>query len=84
MVPALALLTAMLTTRLPNTGPSVQKPIAEARPSWGLKSRTSAGVATRITPSTNPMAMYTIAKPSFEWTFGSAIRHSKPVIPGRS
>jgi hypothetical protein len=42
--------------RLPATGPMVQKPMAEARPSCGLKSRTSAGVATRIAPSTMPMA----------------------------
>ena len=41
-----------VTTRLPSTGPSVQKPIAEARPSCGEKSRIRAGVATRITPST--------------------------------
>jgi hypothetical protein len=40
---------------LPTTGPRVQKPIAEARPSCGEKSRTSAGVATRITPSTRPI-----------------------------
>ena len=43
------------TTRLPTTGPRVQNPIAEARPSCGEKSRTSAGVATRMTPSTAPM-----------------------------
>jgi hypothetical protein len=50
-------LTIAETTRLPRTGPRVQKPIAEARPSCGLKSRTSAGVATRMMPSTKPMAM---------------------------
>ena len=52
----------MLTTRLPSTGPSVQKPIADARPSCGLKSRISAGVATRMTPSTKPMATNRIAE----------------------
>ena len=42
------------TTRLPSTGPLVQKPIAVARPTWGEKSRISAGVATRQIPSTKP------------------------------
>ena len=41
--------------RLPATGPMVQKPMAEARPSCGLKSRTSAGVATSMAPSTIPI-----------------------------
>ena len=45
--------------RLPATGPTVQKPMAEARPSWGLKSRTSAGVATRMAPSTTPRRQMT-------------------------
>ena len=45
-------LATSLTTRLPTTGPSVQKPIAEARPSCGEKSRIRAGVATRMMPST--------------------------------
>ena len=70
----------MLTTRLPIAGPSVQKPIAEARPTCGLKSLTSAGVATRITPSTKPIAMYTIPNPNEEWTLGSANTHNRPVI----
>ncbi len=43
------------TIRLPTTGPLVQKPMAVARPSCGEKSRISAGVATRQTPSTNAM-----------------------------
>jgi len=42
------------TMRLPSTGPLVQKPMAVARPTWGEKSRISAGVATRQMPSTNP------------------------------
>ncbi len=44
----------MLVSRLPATGPTVQNPMAEARPTWGLKSRTMAGVATRMAPSTSP------------------------------
>ena len=52
----------MLVIRLPATGPTVQKPMAEARPTWGLKSRTMAGVATRMAPSTRPMAEMTMAK----------------------
>ena len=51
----------MLVIRLPATGPTVQKPMAEARPSCGLKSRTMAGVATRMAPSTRPMAEMTMA-----------------------
>ena len=42
------------TMRLPSTGPSVQNPMAAPRCTWGEKSRTSAGVATRTMPSTNP------------------------------
>ena len=42
------------TMRLPRTGPPVQKPMAVARPTWGEKSRISAGVATRQTPSMMP------------------------------
>ena len=42
------------TTRLPSTGPLVQKPMAVARPTWGEKSRMRAGVATRQMPSTKP------------------------------
>ena len=48
------LLDTTATTRLPSTGPRVQNPMAEARPSCGEKSRTSAGVATRMMPSTTP------------------------------
>ncbi len=53
----------MLVIRLPATGPTVQNPMAEARPTWGLKSRTMAGVATRMAPSTRPRAEMTMAKP---------------------
>ncbi len=59
----------MLVIRLPATGPIVQNPIAEARPSCGLKSRTKAGVATRIAPSTRPMAEMTMANPHSVVTF---------------
>ncbi len=45
-----------VATSSPATGPKVQNPIAEARPSWGVKSRTSAGVATRMIPSNSPTA----------------------------
>ena len=38
------------------TAADAQNAIAEARPTCGLKSRTSAGVATRMTPSTKPAA----------------------------
>ena len=41
-----------MTTSEPSTGPSVQKPIADPRPTWGEKSRTSAAVPTSTTPST--------------------------------
>ena len=47
-------LATMKTTRLPSTGPLVQKPMAVARPTWGEKSRIRAGVATRQIPSTKP------------------------------
>ena len=36
-------------------GPRAQKPMATPRPICGEKSRISAGVETRITPSTNPI-----------------------------
>ena len=42
-----------VTTRLPSTGPIVQNAIEVARLTWGEKSRISAGVATRHTPSTS-------------------------------
>jgi hypothetical protein len=41
---------------LPITGPIAQWLIADALPSWGEKSRTSAGVATRIMPSASDSA----------------------------
>ena len=47
-------LATMKTTRLPTTGPLVQKPMAVARPTCGEKSRINAGVATRQIPSTKP------------------------------
>ena len=42
------------TVRLATTGPIVQKPVANPRPSCEEKSRTRAGVATRMMPSTKP------------------------------
>ncbi len=48
------------TIRLPSTGPLVQKPMAVARPTCGEKSRISAGVATRQTPSTAPTTKLSI------------------------
>ena len=77
-VVSLVLLTWMLTTRLPSTGPSVQKPIADARPSCGLKSRISAGVATRMMPSTTPISTNTMPKPSLLCASGMPNRHSRP------
>ncbi len=49
-LPPMVWLATMKTTRLPRTGPLVQKPIAVARPTCGEKSRISAGVATRQIP----------------------------------
>ena len=66
----------MLTTRLPSTGPSVQNPMADARPSCGLKSRMSAGVATRMMPSTSPMRVKTTPKPSLLSASGMPKTHS--------
>ena len=51
----------MEVMRLPATGPMVQNPMAEARPSCGLKSRTRAGVATKMAPSTKPSRQITPA-----------------------
>src|SRR4030088_1597999 len=48
------LLATTVTIRLPSTGPAVQKPMAVARPTWGEKSRISAGVATSAMPSITP------------------------------
>ena len=73
----LVLLIWMLTTSEPMTGPSVQKPMADARPSCGLKSRISAGVATRMMPSTRPMAPNTMAKPILLSASGMPSRHSR-------
>ena len=44
-----------LAARAPMVGPSAQNPMATPRPIWGEKSRMSAGVETRMTPSTNPI-----------------------------
>ncbi len=44
-----------LAARAPMVGPSAQNPMATPRPIWGEKSRISAGVETRMTPSTNPI-----------------------------
>ena len=44
-----------LAARAPMVGPSAQNPMATPRPICGEKSRISAGVETRITPSTNPI-----------------------------
>ena len=44
-----------LAQRAPIVGPSAQKPMAAPRPICGEKSRISAGVETRMTPSTKPM-----------------------------
>jgi len=60
-----------LTMRLPSTGPTVQKPIAAARPTWGEKSRISAGVVTRTMPSTKATAQDATANCSGVFTFGS-------------
>ena len=60
----------MATTRLPTTGPRVQKPIAEARPSCGEKSRIRAGVATRMMPSTRLTTRTGSANVHLSWAFG--------------
>ena len=44
-----------LAARLPTVGPSAQNPMADARPICGEKSRMSAGVDTKMTPSTKPI-----------------------------
>ena len=44
-----------LAAKAPMVGPSAQNPIAAPRPICGEKSRMSAGVETRMMPSTNPM-----------------------------
>ena len=73
-------LATMLVIRLPATGPTVQKPMAEARPSCGLKSRTMAGVATKIAPSTRPMAEMTTPNDSSEWVLGTPIQTNRPTM----
>ena len=70
----------MLVMRLPATGPTVQKPMAEARPTWGLKSRTMAGVATRMAPSTRPRAEMTMAKPHSPETSGTPTPTNRPTM----
>ena len=44
-----------LAASAPIVGPSAQNPMATPRPIWGEKSRISAGVETRMTPSTKPI-----------------------------
>ena len=44
-----------LAHRAPMVGPRAQNPMATPRPICGEKSRISAGVETRMTPSTKPM-----------------------------
>ena len=61
-----------VTTRLPSTGPIVQKPIAEARPTCGEKSRISAGVATRHDPSTMHSSAKNSVYSALLGAFGSA------------
>ena len=70
----------MEVIRLPATGPIVQNPMAVARPSWGLKSRTSAGVATSMAPSTNPRAQMTTANCHWVWVAGTPNATSRPMI----
>ena len=64
----------------PATGPTVQKPMAEARPICGLKSRTMAGVATRIAPSTRPIAEITMANDHCVPALGTPNGTSSPTI----
>ena len=59
------------TIRLPATGPTVQKPIAVARPICGEKSRIRAGVATRQMPSTRPTAKPSMPYDHLLVAFGS-------------
>ena len=66
--------------RLPATGPTVQKPMAEARPSCGLKSRTSAGVATRMAPSTRPRAEMTMKNSTSVVHAGTPTATSRPTM----
>ena len=73
-------LATMLVMSEPATGPTVQKPMAEARPSCGLKSRTIAGVATRIAPSMSPMAEMTMANDHSLPAFGTPNVTSSPTI----
>ncbi len=67
------------STRLPTTGPRVQKPMADARPSCGEKSLTRAGVATRMTPSTTATTAYSTPKTSLSGAFGMPNRTSRAV-----
>ena len=56
----------------PIVGPRAQKPIATPRPICGEKSRISAGVETRMTPSTNPITQYDAANQNFSVMWGMA------------
>jgi hypothetical protein len=53
--------------------------MADARPSWGEKSRIRAGVATRMTPSTTAIAAYTTPKVSLFGAFGTPNKASSAV-----
>ena len=70
----------MLVSRLPATGPTVQNPMAEARPSCGLKSRTSDGVATRMAPSTRPRTEMTMANCHSVLQRGTPTATSRPTM----
>ena len=70
----------ILVIRLPATGPTVQNPMAEARPSCGLKSRTIAGVATKMAPSTRPRAEMTMPKASSDPALGTPTQTSSPTM----
>ncbi len=76
----MVLVATMEVIREPATGPMVQNPMAEARPSWGLKSRTSAGVATRMAPSTSPRAQMVTANSHWVLQAGTATATSRPTI----
>ena len=67
-------------SRLPATGPTVQNPMALARPICGLKSRIRAGVATRTAPSTMPMAEMAMANSSWVWQLVTPKVTIRPMI----
>ncbi len=61
-----------LANSAPMVGPSAQKPIATPRPIWGEKSRISAGVDTRMMPSTKPITQYDAANHHLSVMWGMA------------